>query len=103
MTLVLVWGLPTLPELTVREARHVARLARPLGRPDETAPGTTERERNGQVTLAQASGAPACSVLGPRPQGAPRSQAPGSTPEEGPPGTVGEEAWCGRSSARLAV
>lgn len=78
MTLVLVWGLPTLPELTVREARHVARLARPLGRPDGAAPGTTKRERNGQVTLAQASGArPArCSGLvlkahpGPRPQGA---------------------------------
>lgn len=103
MTLVLVWGLPTLPELTEREARHVARLARPLGRPDWAAPGTTERERNGQVTLAQASGAPACSVLRPRPQGAPRFQAPGSTPEEGPPGTVGEEVWCGRSSARLAV
>lgn len=97
MTLALVWGLPTLPELTVREARPVARLARPLGRPDGAAPGTTEQERNGQVTLAQASGAPACSVLGPRPQGAPRSQAPGR-----PPGTVGEEAWCGRSSARLA-
>lgn len=92
MNLALVWGLPTLPELPVREVRpwetvegHVAaeqeqrrgssrgQAGPPLGRPDGAAPGTTKRERNGHVTLAQASWALACSVLRLRLQAAPHS------------------------------
>lgn len=128
MNPVLVRGLPTLPDLTVREARpwetvagHVAagreqwtgspcgQAGRPLGRPDGAGPRTTERERSGHVTLARASWALAarCSGLvlelhpGPRPQGArPRKE---WVCQARAPGTAGEEARCGCSSARLAV